>query len=198
MKSYESPLKRKLVDFSHRCAAEGWCPGTLGNISALDPKSGSIFIKRSGSDLSRLSLREVLELDPNGKVLQGIGNPSIETGLHLSIYNVRKEVGAVFHVHPPFATAYAVAESKIPMVTEAARIVLADVPLLFNAPPGSLELAKIVENGFKDANVKAALLSKHGVVAVGKTIEESYHTTALVEDTAKIAFLSSIIKNNEK
>jgi len=184
----------EIVNISQRCGLHGWCPGTLGNISLLSSSLKCIFIKRSGADLNRLKPKDVLTLDLDGNVLKGEGKPSIETRFHLGIYKARKDVRAVFHVHPPFATAYAVAGKKIPMVTEAAKIVLIDVPLLPSAPPGSDELASGVVDGFKDLRVKAVLLGEHGVIAVGKTLESAYHTAALVEDTAKIAFLSSLIK----
>jgi L-fuculose-phosphate aldolase len=192
--SSENRLKREIVNISQLCGAQGWCPGTLGNISVLSSSSGHVFIKRSGGDLNRLRLKDVLTLDLDGNVLKGEGKPSIEMRFHLGIYKVRKDVKAVFHVHPPFSTAYAAAGKKIPMATEAAKIILIDVPLLPHAPPGSVELASRVADGFKDLTVKAVLLREHGVIAIGETLESAYHTTALVEDTAKIAFLSSLIK----
>jgi L-fuculose-phosphate aldolase len=193
--SNENQLKREIVNISQRCGAQGWCPGTVGNISVLDSKSEKVYIKRSGADLNRLKLKDILTLDLDGNVLKGEGKPSIETSFHLGIYKVRKDARAVFHVHPPFATAYAVAGMKIPMVTEAAKIVLIDVPLLQHAPPGSIELATTVADAFKDLQVKAVLLREHGIVAIGETLENAYHTTALVEDTAKVAFLSLILKS---
>ena len=184
----------ELVDISQRCGLQGWCPGTLGNISVLSSSLECMFIKRSGEDLNRLRLEDVITLDLDGNVLRGEGKPSIETRFHLGIYRVRKDVRAVFHVHPPFATAYAVAGKKIPLVTEAAKIVLTDVPLLPPAPPGSIKLASMVADALKDLRVKTVLLSEHGVIAVGETLESAYHTTAMVEDTSKMAFLSSLIK----
>ena len=102
---------------------------------------------------------------------------------------------AVIHFHPPFTTAHAVAKKKIPMITEAAEIVLLDVPLLPRASPGSIELATKVTEGFKDSKVKAVLLTMHGLVSIGKTLKDAYYTTALVENPAKIALLSSLIKS---
>jgi L-fuculose-phosphate aldolase len=167
----------------------------MGNISALNSNLERVYIKRAGADLNRLKHKDILTLDLDGNVLKGEGKPSIETSFHLGIYKVRKDARAVFHVHPPFATAYAVAGKKIPMVTEAAKIVLIDVPLLPHAPPGSIELANMVADSFKDSRAKAVVLKDHGIVVIGETLEGAYHTTALVEDTAKIAFLSSLIKN---
>jgi L-fuculose-phosphate aldolase len=192
--SNENNLKKQIVDISQRCGAQGWCPGTLGNISAFNSESGRVHIKRSGADLNRLELEDILTLDLDGKVLGGEGKPSIETNFHLGIYKTRKDARAVFHVHPPYATAYAVAGKKIPMVTEAAKIVLISVPLLQRALPGSIELANKVADGFRDSSVKAILLREHGTVAIGETLENAFHTTALLEDTAKIALLSSLVK----
>ena len=191
--SNNSRLKNALVDFCQRSGAQGWCPGALGNISLFDAKARRVYIKRSGADLNVLRVEDVLTLDVSGNILEGNGRPSIETNFHLGIYVARKDVRAVFHVHPPFATAYAVKGIKIPMVTEAAKIVLVDVPLLSYAAAGSAELAERVTNVFKDTKVKAVLMREHGVVSVGATLEDAYQTTALVEDTAKVAFLSSLL-----
>jgi L-fuculose-phosphate aldolase len=193
--SDENHLKKKIVVISQRCGAQGWCPGTLGNISVLNSTFERVYIKRSGADLNKLELEDILTLDLDGNVIGGEGKPSIETSFHLGIYKVRKDARAIFHVHPPFATAYAVAGKKIPMVTEAAKIVLVDVPLLPHAPPGSIKLATRVTDGFKDSRVKAVLMKEHGVVSIGENLENAYRTTALVEDTAKIALLSSLIKS---
>ncbi len=192
--SIEGCLKRQMVTVSQRCGVQGWCPGTLGNISLFDFESKRVYIKRSGADLNRLELKDILALDLNGNVTNGEGKPSMETNFHLGIYKIRKDVRAVFHVHPPFATAYAVAGIKMPMVTEAAKIVLIDIPLLPFAPSGSIELATIVTDSFKDSRIKAALLKEHGIVTIGETLENAYHTTSLVEDTAKVALLSSLVK----
>jgi L-fuculose-phosphate aldolase len=191
----ENIVKKNIVDISQRCGVQGWCPGTLGNISFFTSKSERVYIKRSGADLNRLKLEDIQTLDLDGKVLKGQGKPSTETNFHLGVYKVRRDVRAIFHVHPSFATAYAVAGKKIPMVTEAAKIVLVDVPLLASARSGSIELATMVRDSFKDSKVKAVLLRDHGVVTIGENLENAYHTTSLVEDTAKIALLSSLIKN---
>jgi L-fuculose-phosphate aldolase len=190
----EVSVKQKIVEVSQKCGEQGWCPGTLGNISWLNHESNRVYIKRSGADLNSLELADILVLGLDGSVLDGKEAPSKEVGFHLGIYKIRSDVRAVFHVHPSYSTAYAVTGIKLPMVTEAAKIVLVDVPLVDCAPPGSDELASNVEEGFRDPNVKAILIREHGVVAVGYSLEDVYHVVSLVEDTAKVAFLSSQIK----
>jgi L-fuculose-phosphate aldolase len=190
----EVSAKKCVVDISHRCGKQGWCPGTLGNISLFSSESNRVYIKRTGADLNKLALKDIIILDLEGKVLDGKGTPSKEVGFHLNIYKTRREVRSIFHVHPSYATAYAVVGKKLPMVTEAAKIVLVDVPLVDCAPPGSAELASSVVEGFRDPNVKAVLIREHGVVAVGDSLESAFHVASLVEDSAKVAFLSSLIR----
>ncbi len=73
-----------------RCGAQGWCPGTLGNISLFDFESKRVYIKRSGADLNRLELEDILALDLNGNVINGEGEPSIETNFHLVYIRLEK------------------------------------------------------------------------------------------------------------
>lgn len=190
----EVSVKRRMVEVSQKCGEQGWCPGSLGNISWLNQESNKVYIKRSGADLNNLELADILVLDLDGIVLEGKGIPSKEVGFHLGIYKIRSDVRAVFHVHPSYSTAFAVVGKKLPMVTEAAKIVLVDVPFVDCAPPGSDDLASNVVEGFRDPNVKAVLIREHGVVVVGNRLKDAYHVASLVEDTAKVAFLSSQIK----
>jgi len=196
--SESDDLRKELIEISRRCGAKGWCPGASGNISALDFHSGRVYLKASGADMSRLEMGDILTLDLEGNILNGEGRPSEEVNIHLSVYKVRRDVRAVLHVHPQFATAYAAAGERIPLVTDVARIVLRDVPLLEYAPPGSLELAERVVEGFNDEKVKAVLLREHGIVSVGGSLLEAYHMAELVEDAAKVAFLRSIIRGFKK
>jgi L-fuculose-phosphate aldolase len=92
-------------------------------------ESNKGYIKRSGADLNRLKFRDILELDIKGNILKGQGKPSKEMEFHLGIYMTRQDVRAILHVHPPFVTAYAVAGKRLPMVTEAVKILLGNIPL---------------------------------------------------------------------
>ena len=84
------------------------------------------------------------------------------------------------------------------MATDAAEIILGEVPLLRYAQPGSQELVSAVREGLRDPKVKAVLLRRHCIVSVGKNLEEAYRIATLIEDTAKIAFISQIIKTQRK
>ena len=50
--------------------------------------------------------------------------------MHLAIYGIRPDVGAICHGHPPHATAFAVAREPIPQcVLPEVEVFLGDVPI---------------------------------------------------------------------
>jgi len=187
-------LKNDLIKVSRWCGSREWCPGTSGNVSALNPDRGEVYIKGSGASMLDLEPKDILTLDLEGNVIQGEGRPSKEVNFHLGIYKARGNVKAVLHTHSPFATAYAAAGKEIPQVTATAQLTLKKVPLVEYAPPGSPELAGYVIGGFKDPTVQALLLKNHGVVTIGDTVYRAYHINEWIEEAAKVALLSSVIK----
>jgi len=187
-------LKDSLIKVSRLSGSRGWCPGTSGNISVLDPDTGKVYIKVSGRSMADLKPSDILTLDLDGKVLEGSGRPSKEVNFHLGIYKKRKDVKAVLHTHPPYATAYATAGRSLPMVTATAKHILKKVPLVDYAPPGSSELADLVVKRFEDPDVCAVLMKNHGVVSVGGNLYRALYVTEWVENAAETAFLYSVIK----
>lgn len=157
--------------------------------------SGGLFlIKRSGSSLRNLDERDLLVLNSDGEVVEGVGKPSIETPVHLALYKVRSDVGAIIHAHPPYSTAFAVLGKPLPSVTVQALEMLGEVKVIGFEHPGSEALTRRCADVFKDPSVKCALLEKHGVLVVGQDIWAAYNTLDLLEETAKIAYLASVLK----
>ena len=79
-----------------------------------------------------------------GKVLEGPAGakPSKETSFHLAVYEVRPDVKVIIHVHPTYATSFAVNGRLIPTITISAQLKLKQGKLIAIAPPGSKELRR--------------------------------------------------------
>jgi ribulose-5-phosphate 4-epimerase/fuculose-1-phosphate aldolase len=169
----------------HLVSTKGWSPGSSANISVRVPGTNHVCIKSTGASMTFGAMdpeSSVVVIDLDGSQVDGVRKPSMEFRFHLGIYNVRPDVGAVLHAHSPYATAYAVANQELPMVSAPARLILKKVPLLAYAPPGSQELANIVTRTFSDRTVLSALLGGHGVVAVGADIYEAFKYVDWTED----------------
>jgi methylthioribulose-1-phosphate dehydratase len=81
-----------------------WVLGTSGNFSAvIKQKPLKVCITASGNDKGTLDKSHFLEIDENAEVLKGIGKPSAETLLHLTIYNQRR-ANSILHTHSVWGT----------------------------------------------------------------------------------------------
>ena len=97
-------LAAQLADIGRHCYARGWALGTSGNFSAVvsrDPLR--LAITTSGVDKGLLTADQIVEIDASGDVVAGLGRPSAEASLHLTIAAVR-HAGAVLHTHSIWST----------------------------------------------------------------------------------------------
>jgi L-fuculose-phosphate aldolase len=190
-------LKAEICGLMNLISTRGWSPGSSANISVRVPKTNHVCIKSTGTNMAFGSLdpsSSVIVLDLEGNQVEGLRKPSVEFRFHLGIYKARSDVGAVLHAHPPHATAHAIANQELPLFSGPGRIMLKKVPLLASAPPGSEELAGIVVKAFSDRAIMSALLSGHGVVAVGADMYEAFNYLDWTEDAAQIAFLLGLLR----
>ncbi|MEV6773462.1 S-methyl-5-thioribose-1-phosphate isomerase [Nocardia sp. NPDC051030] len=85
--------------------ANGWMPGTAGNISVR--QGDSAVITASGLSKGELGANDMVSVAvvDSKPVDAGARKPSAETTIHTAVYRTRGGAEAVVHVHPPHATA---------------------------------------------------------------------------------------------
>ncbi len=184
--------RQEFIAICKRAFRLGLQVSTGGNITVrLDPET--FLVKPSGLSLYDLKEDHLLIVDPSGRVVEGQGKPTKEMGFHLAIYGVREDVGAIIHYHPPYATSFAVLGKKIPLQTVQAKRILKKVPIISAAKEGSDDLALWLRDAFKQGEIYAVLLAEHGMVSVGAGLKQAQNVAELIEETAKIAVISSLI-----
>lgn len=184
-------LFRRLERVGRLLEAKGLVCATDGNLSLRDGPAG-IVITAAGSHKGELRPEDVLRVDRTGVVYWGTKPPSSETAMHLVIYEKRPDVEAVVHAHPPVATAYAV--TATPLETRAmpeSFLTLGRVAQVPYATPGTEDLPMALEPFLGRHEV--FLLSNHGAVTVGKSLEEAYDQMTRLEHAARILFLSRLL-----
>jgi L-fuculose-phosphate aldolase len=97
------------------------------------------------------------------------------------------------HYHAPYATAYAVKGQTLPLPTVHARRILKEIPLIAEYPDGSPELADAVAQAFENREVLGLLMVDHGLMAVGPTLQQAQYRAELMEESARIKWLSQHI-----
>jgi L-fuculose-phosphate aldolase len=185
-------FKRLIVDTGRELYEQNLTIGTWGNISVLDPETDLVYIKPSGMDYNEIKLEDVIVVNKKGKIIEGFRKPSIEMPVHLSIYNTRKNVGAIVHYHPIYSSVLAVTGFSLPGICEDfVQIVGEKVLCAKYALPGSEELA---ENAVASlGNRNAVFLLNHGTLSVGKDMKEAMKVCYVVEKTAHIYILSKSV-----
>lgn len=186
----------EIVKYSRLLYERGLVSAAGGNVSC---RCGShILITASNTALRDVTVDNILFCDREGRVVDGNANlrPSKETGFHLGVYGAKPEVDCVIHVHPCFSVTWSLRREPLPLYTESAKLKLGLVPIIPDAKPGSAELAesvvRTVSGAAPEANV--FLMEAHGILVTGKTMEECFNQAELLEDTAKIAVLKSMMQ----
>ena len=132
---------------------------------------------------------DVVAIGLNGKrIVAGRGEPSIEWPLHAAIYRARPDVSAIVHTHSPYATARSFDPAPIIVRTEErVYLDLTEVAVARMLTAGSEALA--TETVAALGSRFAVLLARHGVVAVGTTLDGALEMCSTVEHQAQIDWL---------
>ncbi len=168
----------------------GLIAGSGGNLSLRVPGSPWVMIKPSGVANVDCRAETLLGVDLEGNVVVGQGKPSKDLGFHLGIYRVRPDVQGIVHAHVPWCTALTLlGYEEMPLLTPQAQDKFGRVPVVPFAPSESAELDQAVTEAFRSPQTVAVLLARHGLVAVGSSLEKAENLAELVEETAQIAML---------
>ena len=173
---------KELVRIGKRLDKLGFVIGEGGNISV---KSGdSVYIKRRGAALGKASKSDYIRIDAlSGRPLERRGEASTEIYLHMACYRNRKDIGAVIHTHPVFATALGIADGDLrPFTYELAATIKSNIARIGYIRAGSSSLGNAAGKAAKNHN--AVLLKNHGLVTVGKDLSEAFMRTLAVERAA--------------
>lgn len=177
--------KEKVVQLCKKMLQNGLVAGTWGNISALVREAQVVVITPSGMDYTTLKATDMVVLDMQGRVVDGNRKPSSEAPLHLAIYHARQDITGIVHTHSEVATSFAVIRLPIePVVEDAAMLVGGAVQVAQYALPGTEELAHNVVIALD--NRFAVLMANHGLVGVGRDVDEAYTVCQVVEKCARI------------
>lgn len=135
---------------------------------------------------------DLVTVDMGGHRVAGKRHVSSEIGMHLLIYKLRPDVKAIVHAHPATATGFAASGMALsqPLVCEVV-IGLGSIPLARYGTPGTSELAESLEPLIPQYD--AILMSNHGVVTYGDTLDHAYMRMETVEHFAQIALVTHLL-----
>lgn len=183
-------LLAQLAAAGRHIVAQGWAVGRGGNLSGR--LGGVIWITIRGAALDQLDAAAFAPVTLVSGEAQGSARPSSELLMHLAAYRTDAAIQAVVHIHPPHAIACGAVGLEAPALTPDFAIHVGErAPLVSYLRPGSSALAEAVETALRQA--PGVLLQNHGVLAVGRSVEEALLRAALIEETAQIVLLAHAV-----
>jgi len=190
-------LKEELYHLHLELPKNNLVKWTGGNVSARDPESGLVVIKPSGVRYELLCPEDHVVVNLGGEVVEGKLKPSSDTASHLYVYCHREDVNGVVHTHSPYATAFAAMGKPIPCcLTAIADEFGGPIPCAGFARIGSEAIGKQVVEHIGSSS--AVLLKQHGVFTVGETATAAVKAAVMVEDVAKVVWLTMQIGQVEE
>ena len=184
-------LKKKLVEVCHKVYSKGFVAAYDGNISART-ENNSVLITRSGICKGEVKEKDIVEIDLNGKNIAGAKKISTEHKIHLYAYKKRKDVNAVVHCHPTYATTFAlIGEGLDKHYLPEVFLTIGKVPLCEYATPSTDEVHKSLESYINYS--WAMLLQNHGALTLGISLDDAYFKMEKLEHAAKIILLARLI-----
>src|ERR1700732_3080494 len=105
-KETHTAIKQQLIIAGKVLVAEGQDDFTRGHISVRVPGNPKLsFMKAHSLGLDEITMKNILTIDLEGKVVAGTARRHSEVYIHSEIYKTRPDVQCVVHTHPTCSVA---------------------------------------------------------------------------------------------
>jgi L-fuculose-phosphate aldolase len=187
----ESMLRRDIVRVAQALIRHGLNHGTSGNVSVRC--DDVLLVTPSGVACDALTPESIatIPLTTDG-AWTGPLKPSSEWRFHRDILRARPDACAIVHTHATYCTVFAMLRENIP----AAHYMIAafggpDVRCTAYAPYGTQALSDLAVEGLRDR--QAVLLGSHGMITLGRDLDEALWRAVELETLAKQVYLARAI-----
>ncbi len=181
--------RQQVLECIQGLVREGFVQGTGGNVSMRVEGEEAIAVTPSQREYDTMTAEEICVVDFDLKPLADNGlKPSMESGMHLSVYRNRMDVGAVVHTHQIFASIFSVINTPIPAlfdeVTNSIGVLTEVIPYGLSGSPQLLEnvTAKL------GTRSNCYLIQNHGALCLGTDLQKARRNAELLEKNARIYY----------
>jgi len=191
MAKTEQQHRQDILDVGKLIYQKGWVAANDGNIS-VRLGDNRILCTCTGVSKGMMTPADITVCDCYGNKIDGARECTTELAMHLAIYQMRPDVSAIVHAHPPVATGFAVAGRPLNLALLPEVIVsLGCVPLAKYGLPGTPDLADGMRPFIPDYD--AILLANHGSVCYGEDVYKAFFKMETVEHYARITLVAELL-----
>lgn len=183
----ETRLREQICQYGRSLFERGLTPGSSGNISIrLD--DGGWLVTPTNASLGFLDPARISRLDASGRLTSGDA-PTKEIPLHSALYETRGSARAIVHLHCSHCVALSMLpevdpRNALPPMTPYYVMRCGATALLPYYRPGDAAVADAIRG--LAGKYACVLLSNHGPVVAGDTLEAAVFATEELEETAKL------------
>jgi ribulose-5-phosphate 4-epimerase/fuculose-1-phosphate aldolase len=165
----------------------GFDEGTAGHITARDPeRTDHFWVNPLGMNFKQIRVRDLLLVNDRGEVVEGTW-PVNQAAfvIHSQIHAARPDVVSAAHSHSVYGKAWSSLRRPLDPLTQDACAFHEDHVVFEDYTGAVLD----VEEGKRIANAlgecKAAILANHGLLTVGRTVDEAAWWFVTMERTCQ-------------
>lgn len=187
---------RTLVAKSSRMLYGAGLATDVGHVGIRSEDGDSVFVNPLMASRGAVRPEDVVEVDMDSEPLDPEQDPVGEVEIHTGLLRAREDLDAVIHSHPPHATLFGMTGTELrPVYFRSARS-MGTEPIPVFEEPGLIstraESGRMVDA--MDGHTHL-LIRGHGAVVGGRTIEEAFFHTLLLEENATFQLYASILGN---
>jgi len=191
-------LRAEVLEANLELVRRGLVIYTFGNASGISREHGLVAIKPSGVPYERMTPRDIVIADLDGRIVEGDLRPSTDLPTHVAIYRAFPSIGGVAHTHSRHATAWAQARREIPCfgtthadyfhgaVPVTSALTAEEIEAGYEASTG-VAIIRLME-GRDPLGCPAVLVAGHAPFCWGASAAEAAHTAVIVEELAAMAW----------
>ena len=163
--------------------------GLAGQISARGEAPGTFITQQLGLGFDEITASNLLKVDYDLNVLEGDGMANPANRFHTWVYNARPDINCIIHTHATHTVALAMLERPLKIAYMDVCVLYDDVaflPIWTGVPVGNEE-GKVIAETLGDK--RAILLSHHGLIVTGSTVQEACAVAVMFERAAELQLL---------
>lgn len=187
----EREYREEIVHVGRMVWEKGWVAANDGNISfRLDQDRFLCTPTQVCKGL--MKPEDLIICDIKGNKISGVKERTSEFMMHLTVYNLRPDIRAVVHAHPPVATGFAAAGRSLNLALLPEVVIgLGCVPLAGYGLPGTPELTDPMLPLIP--KYEALLMGNHGAVCYGEDVYKAFFRMETVEHFARISLVAELL-----
>lgn len=194
----EVPLaaeRQSLIDCAFEMRSNALIKGNGGNVSMRVPGAGrggadAFLVTPTAMSYDTMVPGDVVLVDEHGATLDGCRRPTSDMTAILYIFRNMPEVNVVIHTHQPYATALGLVVDELP----------ADFTTVIDELHAAVHVAPFTRSSDEGMGILtvehigdalAVILKHHGVIAVGKSIDQALTAAIYLEESCQ-AYLAAL------